>query len=235
MLEALVAGQRDSTVLAELAQRRLRSKVPALQEALVGRFTEHHAFLTRMHLDLIDRHTQAIEELTARIEVVIAPFQAFRELICTIPGISTAVADVVIAETGGDMSRFPTANHLASWAGTCPGSYESAGRVKSTKTRPGNSHLKGALGIAAMAAAHSKNTYLSVKYRRVATRRGTVKAIVAIERTMLVTIWNLGTTGALYTDPGADYYTRIRPDRTKQRALAQLASLGYRVTLEETA
>jgi transposase len=164
-----------------------------------------------------------------------APFHAFRELICTIPGISTAVADVVIAETGGDMSRFPTANHLASWAGTCPGSYESAGRVKSTKTRPGNSHLKGTLGIAAMAAAHSKNTYLSVKYRRLATRRGTVKALVAIEPTMLVTIWNLGTTAALYTDPGADYYTRMRPDRTKQRALAQLASLGYRITLEETA
>lgn len=104
---------------------------------------------------------------------MIAPFRTFQELICTIPGISAAVADVVIAETGGDMSRFPTANHLASWAGTCPGSYESAGRVKSTKTRPGNSHLKGALGIVAMANAHSKNTYLSVKYRRLAARRGT--------------------------------------------------------------
>src|SRR6478609_5983414 len=108
---------------------------------------------------------------------------------------------------------------LASWAGTCPGSYESAGRVKSTKTRPGNSHLKGALGVAAMAATRTKNTYLSTKYRRLSARRGTVKALVAIERTILVTIWNLGTTGALYTDPGADYYTRIRPERTKQRAL----------------
>jgi transposase len=235
MLEALIAGQRDSTVLAELAQRRLRAKIPALTEALIGRFTEHHAFLARLHLDLIDRHTQAIAELTARIEVVIEPFRVFRDLICTIPGISTGVADVVIAETGGDMSQFPTANHLASWAGTCPGSYESAGRVKSTKTRPGNSHLKGALGVAAMAATRTKNTYLSTKYRRLAARRGTVKALVAIERTMLVTIWNLGTTGALYTDPGADYYTRIRPDRTKQRALEQLASLGYHVTLEETA
>ncbi len=166
---------------------------------------------------------------------MIEPFHAFRDLIFTVPGISTAVADVVIAETGGDMTQFPTANHLASWAGTCPGSYESAGRVKSTKTRPGNSHLKGALGVAAMAATRTKNTYLSTKYRRLSARRGTVKALVAIERTMLVTIWNLGITGALYTDPGADYYTRIRPERTKQRALDQLAGLGYRVTLEETA
>lgn len=235
MLEALVDGQRDSAVLADLAQRRLRAKIPALTEALVGRFNDHHAFLTRMHLNLIDRHTEAIEDLTARIEVVIEPFHAFRDLICTVPGISTAVADVVIAETGGDMTQFPTANHLASWAGTCPGSYESAGRVKSTKTRPGNSHLKGALGVAAMAATRTKNTYLSTKYRRLSARRGTVKALVAIERTMLVTIWNLGITGALYTDPGADYYTRIRPERTKQRALDQLAGLGYRVTLEETA
>lgn len=235
MLEAMIAGQRDPEVLAGLAQKRLRSKIPELTEAMTGRFTEHHAFLTRLHLDLIDRHTAAIEELTARIEVVIAPFRVFRELICTIPGISETVADVVIAETGGDMTRFPTANHLASWAGTSPGSYESAGRVKSTKTRPGDPHLKAALGIAAMAAGHGKNTYLSAKYRRLSARRGAAKTIVAIERTMLVTIWNLGTTGSLYADPGADYHNRIRPDRTKQRALAQLAALGYRVTLEQTA
>ncbi len=138
MLEALIAGQRDPEVLANLALRRLRSKIPALTEPLIGRFTDHHAFLTRLHLELIDRHTQAIDELTARIEVVIEPFRAFRDLICTIPGISTRVADVVIAETGADMTRFPTAGHLASWAGTCPGSNEPAGRVKSTKTRPGN-------------------------------------------------------------------------------------------------
>jgi len=119
---------------------------------LTGRFSEHHAFLTRLHLDLIDRHTEAIAELTARIEVVIEPFRGFRDLICTIPGISTGVADIVTAETGADMSRFPTAGHLASWAGTCPGSNESAGRVKSTRTRPGNPYLKGALGIAALSA-----------------------------------------------------------------------------------
>jgi transposase len=174
MLEALIAGQRDPTELAELAKRRLRSKIPALTEALTGRFAEHHAFLARLHLDLIDQHSRAVEELTARIEVVIEPFRGARDLMITIPGISVGVADVIIAETGPDMSRFPTAGHLASWAGTCPGSNESAGRIKSTKTRPGNPYLKGALGVAAMSAARSNDTYLSAKYRRIASRRGPV-------------------------------------------------------------
>jgi transposase len=154
MLEALIAGDRDPAALADLAKRRLRSKIPALTEALTGRFTEHHAFLARVHLDLIDRHTTAINQLTERIDVVIEPFQGFRDLIGTIPGISTLLADVIIAETGADMAVFPTAKHLASWAGTTPGSNESAGKVKSTKTRPGNPYLQGALGTAAMWAAH---------------------------------------------------------------------------------
>jgi transposase len=233
MLQALVDGQRDPAVLADLAQRRMRAKIPALTEALTGRFSEHHAFLTRMHLDLIDQHTAAIAELTERIEVVIEPFRGFRELICSIPGISITVADIVTAETGADMSRFPTAAHLASWAGSSPGSHESAGVIKSTRTRPGNSHLKGALGIAAMAASRSKDTYLSARYRRIASRRGPLKAVVAIERTMLTTIWHMANTGALYDDPGGDFYTRMRPDRAKQRAIKQLTSMGYRVTLDE--
>jgi transposase len=231
MLEALIEGQRDPTVLAELAQRRLRVKIPALTEALTGRFSEHHAFLARVHLDLIDRHTQAIEEVTGRIEQVIEPFRVFRELICTIPGISTGVADVICAETGADMDRFPTAGHLASWAGTCPGNNESAGRVKSTKTRPGNPYLKGALGVAAMAAARTKGTYLAVKYRRVAARRGPIKAVVAVEHAILVAIWHMATTGMLYDDPGPDFYTRLHPDRAKRRALEQLRTMGYEVTL----
>jgi hypothetical protein len=144
MLEALVASERAPEVLADLAKRRMRSKIPELTEALTGRFSDHHAFLVQVHLDLIDQNTRAIEDLTARIEVVIAPFRSARELMITIPGISIGVTDVIIAETGADMSRFPTAGHLASWAGTCPGSNESAGRVKSTQTRPGNPYLKGA-------------------------------------------------------------------------------------------
>jgi len=235
MLEALIAGQRDPAELAELAKRRLRSKIPELTEALTGRFGEHHGFLARVHLDLIDQHTRAIGELTARIEVVIEPFRSARDLIVSIPGISTLVADVIIAETGADMTRFPTAAHLASWAGTCPGSNESAGRVKSTHTRPGNPYLKGALGVAAMSAARSRDTYLAAKYRRIAARRGPVKAIVAVEHAMLIAIWNMLTTGAFYEDPGGDFYTRLNPDKAKNRALDQLRKMGYDVTLNPLA
>ena len=235
MLDALVAGERSPAVLADMAQRRLRSKIPELTEALNGRFGAHHAFLVRVHLNLIDGHTRAIEELTTHIEEEMIPFQGARDLMMTIPGISTKVADVIIAETGADMSRFPTAGHLASWAGTCPGSNESAGRVKSTHTRPGNPYLKGALGIAAMAAARSKNTYYSAKYRRIAARRGPIKAVVALEHAMLVAIWNMLQTGTIYHDPGDDFYTRRSPDKTKTRALNQLRDLGYTVTLESTA
>ena len=231
---AMIAGQRDPAVLADLAKRRLRVKIPALTEALTGRFSEHHAFLARVHLDLIDRHTTAIQEVTDRIEVVVEPFRGFRELICTIPGISTLVADVITAETGADMSRFPTAEHLASWAGTSPGSNESAGRAKSTNTRPGNPYLKGALGVAAMSVARSKNTYLAAKYRRIASRRGPMKAIVAVEHAILIAIWNMATTGALYDDPGSDFYARRNPDKTKRRAIEQLRGMGYNVTLEPT-
>lgn len=232
MLQELIEGQRDPIMLADLAKRRLRNKTPELVEALTGRFVEHHAFLARMHLNLIDQHSAAIAELTERIEVMIEPFRGFHQLICSIPGISTLVADVITAETGADMTRFPTAGHLASWSGTCPGHHESAGRVKSTKTRPGNRHLKGALGTAAMAAARSKNTYLGARYRRLSTRTGKAKAIVAIEHTILIVIWNMAQTGALYDDLGADYYTRLRPDRTKKRAIGQLEAMGYTVTLD---
>jgi transposase len=139
-------AKRDPAALADLAKRRLRAKIPAFTEALSGRFTEHHAFLARVHLDLIDQHSAAIDDITRRIEETIAPFHAFRTMICTIPGISTLTANVIIAETGADMTRFPTAAQLASWAGTTPGNNESAGKVKSGRTRPGNPYLQGALG-----------------------------------------------------------------------------------------
>jgi transposase len=235
MLEALVAGERDPGVLADMAKRRMRSKIPELTEALTGRFGDHHAFLVQVHLDLIDQNTRAIEDLTARIEVVMTPFRSARDLIVTIPGISIGVADVIIAETGGDMSQFPTAGHLASWAGTCPGSNESAGRIKSTATRPGNPYLKGALGVAALSASRSKDTYYSAKYRRIASRRGPVKAIVALEHAMLIAIWNMLQTGALYTDPGSDFFTRRKPEQAKHRAIDQLRRMGYVVTLEPIA
>ncbi len=235
ILDALVAGERDPVLLADMARGRLRNKIPELTEALTGRFSEHHAFLVQIQLDLIDQRATAIDEITARIEVVMKPFCEARDLISTIPGISTRVADVIIAETGADMIWFPTAGHLASWAGVCPGSNESAGRVKSTRTRPGNPYLKGALGIAAMSAARSHDTYYAAKYRRIASRRGPVKAVVAVEHAMLITVWNMMQTGETYNEPGGDYYTKRSPERAKRRALDQLRNLGCTVTLEPTA
>jgi transposase len=232
MLEALVAGERDPASMADLARARMRPKIPILTEALTGRFTDHHAFLTRTLLDLIDEDTRLIDELTARIEVVIEPFRAFRDLICTIPGISTTVAEIVLAETGGDMARFPTPGDLASWAGVAPGQHESAGRQKSGRTRPGNRHLQGALGVAAMAVIRSNRTYLSAKYYRIASRRGGSRALVALQHEYLTVIWHMARTGEVYQDPGPDYFTRLRPQRTKTRAIKLLTDLGYHVTLE---
>src|SRR5512132_623966 len=153
MLEALIAGERDPVVLADLAKQRLRHKIPELTVALRGRFTDHHAFIVRLYLDRLDAHAADIARLDERIEEAIAPFRCARELLMSIPGWSQIVADVFIAETGADMSVFPTAEHLASWAGVVPGCNESAGRVKSGATRPGNRHLKAALGAAALSAA----------------------------------------------------------------------------------
>jgi transposase len=176
-----------------------------------------------------------LAELDTRIKEAMAPLRAARELLCSIPGFSTTVAEVFIAETGADMSVFPTAGHLASWAGTAPGSNESAGRVKSAKTRPGNRYLKAALGAAALAASRSKTTYFSAKYKRIASHQGPMKALVALEHAMLVAAWNMLTNGEFYRDPGADYYTRRVPAKTKARAISHLEALGYRVTLQPTA
>ncbi|MET3767718.1 transposase [Marisediminicola sp. UYEF4] len=235
MLDALVAGERDPQVLAGMAKARLRSKTPELVEALTGWFRDHHAFLIRLHLTALDQHTAMIDELTARIEVVMEPFRVLRDALTTIPGVSTRVADVIIAETGADMSVFPTAGHLASWAGVCPGSNESAGRVKSTRTRPGNRHLKAALGIAAMSASRKKDSHLAAKYRRIAARRGPIKAVVAIEHTILIAVWNMAKTGETYLDLGPNHHATLNPERTANRALKQLRDLGYDVTLTPTA
>jgi hypothetical protein len=141
------------------------------------------------------------------------------------------VADTIIAETGADIAVFPDAGHLASWAGVSPSANESAGRIKSSKTMPGNRYLKAALGVAALAASHNRSSYLAVKYRRISARRGPVKAIVALEHTILNAVWNMLSTGELFEDLGADYYTRLDPERVKDRALQQLRQLGYEVTV----
>ncbi|BBZ48697.1 IS110 family transposase [Mycobacterium heidelbergense] len=249
MLEALIAGQRDPAVLADLAKQRLREKIPALTEELRGRFNDHHAFMTRLYLDRIDAHDADVARLDERIEEAIQPFQAIRELLMSIPGFSTIVADVFIAETGADMSVFPTAAHLASWAGVVPGCNESAGRVKSAATRAGNRYLKAALGVAALSAARSKDTYYNARYRRIAgsrppqpKRRNRTKAqhsspagmiaLVALEHKMLTDAYNMLINGAFYRDPGPGYYTRHHPSKTKANAIKQLEALGYNVILE---
>ncbi len=154
MLDALVAGERDPKVLAGLARASLRDKRDQLTMAMTGRFSDHHAFLVKLHLQVIDQLTAGIDELTTKIEVVTEPFRVQVALLETIPGVSTQIAVVIIAETGGDMTKFPTAGHLASWAGICPGHHQSAEVTKKAKTRPGNSYLKGALGTAAKAQLH---------------------------------------------------------------------------------
>jgi transposase len=247
MLEALIAGQRDPAVLADLAKRGLRKKIPQLTEALRGRFNDHHAFMVRLYLDRIDAHNADIARLDERIEAAIEPFPFARELLMSIPGWSQVVANVFIAETGADMSVFPTAAHLASWAGVVPGCNESAGRIKSASIRPGNRHLKAALGVAALSAARSKNTYYSARYRRIAgshrasqKRKNTTQRSapagqitqVAIEHKMLTDAYNMLLNGAFYSDPGPDYYTRHHPGKTKAKAVKQLEALGYHVTLE---
>lgn len=232
MLEALIVGEDDPAVLADLAKRRMRSKIPELTASLTGRFSDHHRFMARLFLDRIDAHTADIRRLDQRVAEAIEPFLLARELLETIPGFSRKLAEIVIAETGADMSVFPTPEQLASWAGTAPGSNQSGPRVKSTKTRPGNSYLKGALGIAALSATRSKKTYFSAKYKRIAARRGPMRALVAVERAMLIAIWHMLSTGELYQDPGPDYFTRRAPTKTKARAIHQLEALGYTVELQ---
>lgn len=234
ILEALIAGQREPDALADLAVRTLRAKIPEVSASLAGRFSEHHAFLIATHLRLIDQHDEAIASVTARIEEMMTPFLPARELIVSIPGVGIPTADVIVAETGADMARFPTPGHLASWTGVCPGHNESAGKSRSARARPGNWHLKGALGASALSIAAQKNTFLNVKYRRLARNRGKQKAIVAIERTLLTIIWTMLTTGALYDEPGPNWYTHQHPERAKRRALRQLHDLGYTVTLTPT-
>ena len=231
ILDAMVAGETDPQVLAALVHASMRKKTPELVEALTGRFKDQHNLVTGLHLRRIDQLQALISEISDRIDQVAAPFHTARDALTTIPGISTPSAEVIIAEIGVDMSVFQTAGHLASWAGVCPGQNESAGRRKSTATRPGNRHLKAVLGTAAMSASKSKTSYLAVKYRRILTRRGKPRAIVAIEHTILVAIWNMLTTGEAFNDPGSGYQPGRDPGSTLNKALKSLRDLGYQVEL----
>ena len=227
ILDALVAGTRDPHVLAALVDAKMLKKIEALVEALTDRFNDHHAFMVKLHTERIDQIGATIADLETQIDLVMVPFQIAREMLTEIPGISTIVADVVIAEIGDNMDIFETATNLASWAGVCPGQNESADRIKSTHTRRGNAYLKGALGIAAMSASRSKTTYFGTKYRR-------IKTVVAIEHTMLVIIRHMLHDGVAYEEKGPDYYNRQNPTKIRSRAIRQLKNLGYDVELTPT-
>ncbi|HSU47009.1 MAG TPA: IS110 family transposase [Arthrobacter sp.] len=231
MLEALVRGERDPQVLAGLAKGTLKSKVPELVDALTGRFREHHAFMVRLHLDQIDAQTRILDELTERIEAAMAPFRTIREFLATIPGVSLRTAEVIVAETGADMSVFETPGRLASWAGVCPGNNQSAGRVKSAHILPGNKYLKAALGTAALSACKGKTTYLGAKYRRITARRGSKRALVALEHSIITAVWHMLADGECYSDAGADYFTRLDPIKARNGAIKKLNSLGFDVTI----
>lgn len=237
MLEALTQGQSDPEVLAEMAKGRLRSKIPALQEALAGRFrTEHHGVIVSQILAHICFLDDSIEVLDERIEHVMAPFAEVRERVMTIPGVKQRVADMLIAERGVDMSRFPTAGHLASWAGVCPGNNESGGRHRSGATRKGSKWVKIALTEAAQAVARGKNTYLSAHHAQLRGRRGKLKAIGATRHDILVAFFHVVRDQTDFHELGPEWlHARNAPEHRTRRLVKQLEALGHKVTLEPTA
>lgn len=236
MIEALIAGERDPKVLAQMAKSRLRSKLPQLEEAFSGRFSAHHAFMCKEIIGHIDHLDASIATLNAEIARHVAPFEAAVTLLCSIPGISRTTAEVLIAEMGTDMSRFPTAAHLCAWAGVAPASHESAGKHRPAGTRHGAPWLRRTLVPAAQAAARTKGSYFSAQYARIAHRRGHNKAVVAVANSMVAVAWHLLRNGVFYEDPGADYFERRNdPAREAKRLQRRIEALGFEVTIGERA
>jgi transposase len=239
MLEALIAGERDPHRLANLARTRMRPKIPELRRALVGRFDDHHALLLRMHLDHVDQLSAMETRLDEEINRLMAPFAEAATRLLTVPGVAKRTAEVVVAEIGVDMARFPTADHLASWAGLCPGNHESAGKRKSGRARKGNAALRCALVEAAWAAAHTKDSYLAAQYRRFKRRFGKKsqsKALFAVAHTMIIIIWHVLADNADYEELGADYFDRRATTAARERYLVrELEKLGHQVLLQPAA
>jgi transposase len=235
MLHALIAGTTDPVILADLARGTLRKKLPALRQALTGRFRPHHAFMVSQHLSHLDYLDEAIAALSAHIEDALRPFARDQQRLDSIPGVAQRTAEVLIAEIGVDMRQFPTAQHLASWAGLCPGQNESAGKHRSGRIRPGNRWLRMALIEAASLAARSRTTAFGARYRRIARHRGHKEAVVAVAHAMLVTAYHLLARQLEYREPGVDYFERRHAERTTRRAVRALERQGYRVTLDPAA
>ncbi|HEV2343238.1 MAG TPA: IS110 family transposase [Actinocrinis sp.] len=235
ILNALIDGERDPARLADLAVHTARGKIPALIEALQGSFTEHHAFMCRHYLDQIDHLAAVVAALDARIAALVREHDQDIARLDSIPGIGRAAAEVIIAETGGDMTAFATAGHLASWIGVCPGMHESAGVAKSGHTRHGNANLKRILGVAAMAAIKKRDSYYTVYYRRIAARRGRQRALVAVMHKLVIAIWQVLTRKIPHQDLGAHYFTRHDPARAIRQITRQANALGLTVRFDPIA
>lgn len=244
MLDALVAGERDPEVLAEMAKARLRKKIPELRQALRGRFHEHHALLIGLCLEHLDHLDAAIAKLDGAVDALFAdnqgdsglPFVTARDHLDSIPGVGKRAAECIIAEIGVDMGRFPSAAHLASWAGMAPGNNITGGKRHSGKTTKGDVWLRDMLIQCAWAAARTKDTYLSAQFWRLARRLGKKKAAVAVGHSILVICWHLLANDCDYSDLGGDYFTRRGDaERHQQHLVRQLQDLGYAVTLRKAA
>ena len=232
MLDALLAGQSDGTALAELAKGRLRNKRDALARALTGRVKAHHRFVLTELLCQIDALDETLEHFDREIETYCIPFQEAIPLLDTIPGMAQATAEMSVSEIGTDMSRFPSADHLAAWAGLVPGHNESAGKRRSGKTRKGNRVLRTGLVQAAHAVSHTKNNYLVAQYHRLAARRGKKKALVAVVHSILVIAYHLIKNKQPYNDLGGNYFDEQDSKKTAQRLAKRIEKLGYQVTLQ---
>ena len=231
MIEALIAGETDPGALAALAHRRIKATPAELEAALRGRVTAHHRFLLRVHLQQIDATDATVGEIDREVDAQIEPFRTAVQLLITIPGIDELSACVILAEIGYDMSRFPTAGHLISWAGLCPKNDESAGKRRSTRMRKGAPWLKTTLVQCAWSAARKKASYLQAQFHRLQARRGAKKAIGAVAASILTSIYHMLTDGTLYHDLGPDHFHRRAKTAQTSRLVARLQNLGYAVQI----
>jgi transposase len=235
MLEAIIEGETDPAILVTLAHRNLRADRAALLEALLGRVTTHHRFMLRTHLEQVDAANKTIATIDAEVERALEPFRGHVELLKTIPGVSDLVAWTILAEIGPDMSPFPSAANLLSWAGLCPQLKESAGKRKSTRLRKGAPWLKPVLVQTAWAAARKKDCYFRSQFARIKTRRGPKKAIIAVAASMLTAAYFMLRDGTAFHDLGANYFDRVDRPRTTKSLVRRLEKLGYYVELKEVA
>lgn len=235
ILEAIVAGESDPQRLLEVTKGRLKASPERLLEALHGRIREHHRFMLKLHLGQIDALDRAIRDVEARLEEVLQPFRADIELLKTMPGVSETVACVILAEIGFDMTRFPSAGHLVSWAGLCPRSDESAGKRRSTRIRKGAPWLKTTLVQAAWAASRKKNSYFRAQFLRLRSRRGPMKAVVAVAASMLTSAFYVLSRHQPYRDLGPTHFDRLDSAKLAKRLVRRLNDLGFKVDIRTAA